>query len=481
MAGVGISFGNSSTFVALNRDGRSEIIANSAGERSTCTTVSFQEGEILTGTPALQMAVRQPQNSVNSLKSMMGCTLDAYPGPKQDCRMDPHADEIIINFSNSTRKGVSTLVKSVFENLKETVDSSLGEGKHDTVITVPVAATPAFQKCITKSATAAGFTVTDLIPEPVAALLHHSTNGDSHGTGHDVVLRIGGATMSVTLVKKVKGVFSIVDHTEERAGGNLFDQSVGKFFCGEFNRKNRCKMEENARSLCKVLKMAKSMKHHLSTLNTTESNIECLFNDTDFVSKLSRPRFETIIQDDLSKISNVVKTFMSKYADLAIDRVILSGGSCRVVKLQTTVTSLFTNSRVISDFPDEVQALGAATHSDILKKFPALASKVDPKADGTVSVPALSAALEVRVGDEVVQVVPQHTPLPHSTEINLPEGPVFCLQVGNKVIAKAELSEDKGQVSLHLEIGEDCSIEGILKDLASNERTSFSVPAPTGA
>ena len=154
------------------------------------------------------------------------------------CRLEEHNGEIIVNFNNVSRKGVSSLAKNVFDNLKETADSALGEAQHDTVIAVPLLATPAFRAILTKCATSAGFNVLDLIPEPIAALLaHHSAAAPENG--NIVVLRIGGTTMSVTLVRAAGGMFSVIDHLDQELGGKMFDQSVGKFLCTDFNRKHR--------------------------------------------------------------------------------------------------------------------------------------------------------------------------------------------------------------------------------------------------
>ena len=135
MSGVGISFGNSCTYVSVCRDGRSETVANSAGERSTATVVAHQEGELLTGTPAAQMTVRQPANTVHSLKSLLACKLENVDIASQACKLEQHGEEIRVNFNNVTRKGVSALVKCVFENLKETADSALGEDKRYLIVT----------------------------------------------------------------------------------------------------------------------------------------------------------------------------------------------------------------------------------------------------------------------------------------------------------------------------------------------------------
>ncbi|XP_063676910.1 heat shock 70 kDa protein 14-like [Bolinopsis microptera] len=482
MSGVGIAFGNSSAFVSVCRDGRSEIVANSAGDRSTATVVAHQEGELLTGTPAVQMTVRQPANTVSSLKSLLACKLESADSASQACKLEQHGEEIIVNFNNATRKGVSALVKCVFENLKETADSALGEDKHDTVISIPLTSSPEFRKTVKNCAISAGLNVLDLIPESVAALLSLDSAAKP-ADGHTAVVRVGGSSMAVTVVKVVAGMYSVVDNTEEKIGGNLFDRSVGKFLCDDFNRKNRCKVEENPRSYSKVLKASKSAKHNLSTLNTAECSIESLFDGMDLISNLSRPRFETLIQNDLNKIKETVQKMVTKHSSISITRVVLTGGTCKVPKVQSIISQLFPESSIVSQAPDEIISLGAATHAGMLSKFPNLSAKSEVEGNGTVGIPLTPSNIEVRVGDVVTQAVAKNTPLPYKTDIELPEGNVIVIEADGKCIAKAEVagSDDKSKVSLHFEILEDCSIEAIIKDSFTNERTAVHIPPPKGA
>lgn len=482
MSGVGISFGNTSAYVSVYRDGRSEIIANSAGERSTATIVAHQEGELLTGTPAVQMMVRQPGNTVQFLKNMLGSKLEAVQDLSQTCKLEQHGDEIVVNFSNVTRKGVSALAKCVFDNLKETADSALGEGRHDTVISVPLTSSTEYRNTITKCAVSAGFNVKDLIPDSIAALLRQD-NTTVPDDGYTAVIRVGGSSMTVTLIRVVAGMYSVIDHAEEKCGGIMFDKSIGKFLCDEFNRKNRCKVEENPRSYSKILKASKSAKHNLSTMNTSECNIESLFDGMDLMTNISRPRFETLIQSNLTQIKDAIQQFVSKHSNVGINRVVLSGGCCRVPKVQSTISSIFPGSTILSQAPDEIDSLGAACHAGIISNFPNMKGKAELEQNGTVGIPLIPSNISVRVGDTVTQAVAQYTPLPYKTDVELPEGNVIAIEAGGKCLAKAEVagSDDKSKVSLHFEILEDCSIEVIIKDCQTSERTTLHIPAPTGA
>ena len=485
MSGVGISFGNTNAYISVYRGERSEIIANSAGERSTTTLVGHLEGELLTGGPAVQMSSRQPANTVTCLKSMIGRSLEVVKDTIiQPCKLEEHAGEIIVNFGNVTRKGVSALVKCVFDNLKETADSALGEDSHEAVIAVPLSSSTIFTNTIKKCATAAGFNVVDIVPDPLAALLHHDDNGNGPPPdGYNTVIRIGGYSMSFTIIRVISGIYSVVDHVDTNIGGILFDKSVGKFLCEDFNRRNKCKVEENPRSFSKILKAAKSAKHNLSTLNTAECNIESIYDGIDLVTNLSRPRFETLIQNDLNRIKQVIQDKLSQHSDISVRRVILSGGSCKVPKVQALMSNIFPDSVILGHTPDEEVSLGAACHFGTFSRYLNVKQKMEIRPDGTVSIPVCPTDIAVRVGESSTEAFAKNTPLPCKVDVDLPEGNIIKIEANGKCLVKAAIpaTEEKAKILLHLEMLEDLSIEGIIKDLSNNERTSFSLPGSAGA
>merc|ERR1719354_137400 len=136
-----------------------------------------------------------------------------------------------------------------------------------------------------------------------------------------------------------------------------------------------------------------------------------------------------------------------------MNRVVLSGGTCKVPKVQSTISQLFPDSTIISQAPDEIISLGAATHAGMVSKFPDLSGKTELEGNGTVGIPLTPSSIEVRVGDTVTEAVPKHTPLPYKTDIEFPEGNIIVIEADGKCIAKAEMagSDDKSKVSLHFE------------------------------
>lgn len=483
MSGVGISFGNSTASIAVCRDGRSDVVANDAGERATATNVACLENEILTGTPATQLHSRQPQNVVRCLKSLLGQRLEGVnaAGAKQNCKLDEHNNEIIVNFS-TCRKSVSSLTKDAFTHIKATADSALGGSEHETVIGVPLNSSAQFKDALSKSATAAGFKVLGTLPEPLAAVLAY--DGDkAPEDGNTVVFRVGGSSTSATLIKSISGCYSVTKHLEEVVGGNQLDEALGKYLISEFDRKYKCSMSENTRSVNKILRAANLVKHNLSTVQTSECNVESVYEGMDLQTNVSRPRFETLAQGGLDKFVGVLKDLLSKSEGVIVSRVIFTGGSCRIAKLQSLVKSILPEAAVLSHIPSqEVLAQGLAQHAYNLLQNPAISNN-DSEEDGTVPITLCPCDINVRVGETVTKVISRNTPLPTTAEVAFTGGDKVSLEADSVSIASIALpaSEDKSSLSIHIEVFEDCSVEAILKDVNTSERATIHVPAPAAS
>ena len=70
---IGIDLGTTNSVVAIVEGGEPKVIINEEGARVTPSVVAFtKEGEILVGGPAKRQAVVNPENTVFSVKRLMG-------------------------------------------------------------------------------------------------------------------------------------------------------------------------------------------------------------------------------------------------------------------------------------------------------------------------------------------------------------------------------------------------------------------------
>ena len=473
MSGFGISFGNTSAYVALTQNGSSDVIANSAGERSTSTVVACEDGEILTATPALQMQTRQPQNAVSCLKNLIQPEKYHLACKGQACKFEQEKDDVIVNFQNSNQKSAKLLIDAIFQNLKETADSSLGSVKHEAVIAVPYKSTQKYRDMINSCAEDSGFTVVDMVPEHIAALLYYEP--DTSSCSSVLVVRVGGQSSDVSLIEVAGGLYSVINYKEEFIGGTKFDKEVGKFLCNDFNKKHHVRIDQNVKSVSKLLKSAKEAKHMLTQCNRCECRVESLYDGIDMVLPLSRPRFETIIQSDLDKLLDTITEATKDYADVSISKVVLCGSGSLVSKLQSLVKERFPQAQILNKAPGEVVAIGCAKHLYSLQKYSPVLSKIELNEDKTVSMPTIAAPVSVMVDEKTSLLVPKGVPLPYQGVHHIKGGNVFSILYGDNTLVEAEIPDCDSELSLQFDFLQNGSLELIVKDDVTGERSVIEV------
>ena len=141
---IGIDLGTTNSVVAVMEGGNPTVIANSEGSRTTPSVVAFSKsGERLVGITAKRQAVVNPENTVYSVKRLMGRRFDdsetkrttdmvSYhiaEGPNHDARVSiPNKNKVY------TPQEISAMVLG---KLKSDAEAYLGEPVTQAVITVP--------------------------------------------------------------------------------------------------------------------------------------------------------------------------------------------------------------------------------------------------------------------------------------------------------------------------------------------------------
>ena len=70
---IGIDLGTTNSCVALMDGGKSKVIENSEGDRTTPSIIAYSnEGETLVGQPAKRQAVTNPSNTLFAIKRLIG-------------------------------------------------------------------------------------------------------------------------------------------------------------------------------------------------------------------------------------------------------------------------------------------------------------------------------------------------------------------------------------------------------------------------
>ncbi|XP_034382614.1 heat shock 70 kDa protein 14 isoform X1 [Cyclopterus lumpus] len=481
MAAIGVHFGYTCACAAIFKDGRADVVANDAGDRVTPAVVSYRATEQIVGIAAKQGRVRNAANTIVKVKQVLGRSFD-------DPETQAHKTETKCQVVNRQEKpyyeitagdhpeyvSPEEVAKLIFRKMKETAQSALGSDVTEAVITVPFEFAHAQKRALREAAEAAGFHVLRLIHEPAAAMLAYNI-GQECSSGkryrlllnafimiskhihskphalmdlhrvdsHVLVYKLGGTSLSVTVLQVNGGVFRVIStHTDNSIGGESFTEALAQHLATEFKRTFKHDVSTNARAMMKLMTGADMAKHTLSTLESANCFVDSLHDGIDFECKVSRARFELLCFALFNKSIQPIRPLLEE-AGLStkdINKVVLCGGSGRIPRLQQMIRETFPDVELLSSAPpDEVIAVGAALEAGLLVGKDSLAPEEESV---TVDVSATDILVKEvdESGAEVFTVLlPSGTPLPARRQHVLSGGgelSSLCLEIYQRSVTE---------------------------------------------
>lgn len=376
MSAVGIDLGTTYSCVGVWRNGAVEIIANDQGNRTTPSYVAFNDEERLVGEAAKNQAAMNPKNTVFDAKRLIGRKFtDAsvqsdkkhWPfqvvadGDKPVIRVHCKGEE-----KTFTPEQISSMVLS---RMADTASSYLGETVRDVVVTVPAYFNDSQRQATKDAGTIAGLNVLRIINEPTAAALAYGMDKRA-GERHVLIFDLGGGTFDVSLVSIEDGVFEVkATDGDTHLGGEDFDQRMMEYLMAEFKRKHRRDMSTSDRSIRRLRTACERAKRTLSSTTQASIEIDSLYDGIDFVSTITRARFESMCEEyfrnTLRPVENVLRE--AKMSKSQVDEVVLVGGSTRIPKIQQLLSEFFNGKELCKSVnPDEAVAYGAAVQAAII-------------------------------------------------------------------------------------------------------------------
>ena len=375
---IGIDLGTTYSVVGIYRNGKTEIIANDQGNRTTPSYVAFTEEERLIGEAAKNQAVRNVENTIYDAKRLIGrnfsdketqddvkrFTFDVVQGENDK-------PLIAARFQNKDKKfrpeEISSMVLTHMKNIAETY---LGEDVKDAVITAPAYFNDAQRQATKDAGIIAGLNVLRIINEPTAAAIAYGLNDKSNKEKNILIFDCGGGTQDVSLLTIDDGLFEVKSTAgDTHLGGEDFDNILVDHFTREFKRKHKKDLRTNNRAIRRLKTACEKAKRVLSS--TTKANIELdsLYEGIDFNTSLTRARFENLcgllFQKCLEPVQKVLLDAQVSKKD--IDDIVLVGGSTRIPKIQKLLSEYFNGKELCKSInPDECVAYGAAVQAAIL-------------------------------------------------------------------------------------------------------------------
>jgi molecular chaperone DnaK len=374
---IGIDLGTTNSVVAIMEGGEPVVIPNQEGSRITPSVVGFTDkGEILVGQVAKRQAITNPENTVYSVKRLIGRKYDSEEVSRAIKRLPYKVVKAANGDAHVEIRGKvyspAEISAKILLKLKQAAEDYLGEKVTEAVITVPAYFNDA-QRQDTKNAGAiAGLNVLRIINEPTAASLAYGL--DRKKEEKIAVYDLGGGTFDISILEIGEGVFEVKStNGDTYLGGDDFDLKVMDYLVDEFKKENGIDLKKDKMALQRLKEAAEKAKIELSTALETEINLPFITADQTgpkhLVMKLSRPKLEQLVDDLVQNSIGPVKKALddASVSTKEIDEVVLVGGQTRMPKVQEVVRTFFGKEPHKGVNPDEVVAIGAAIQGGVLK------------------------------------------------------------------------------------------------------------------
>lgn len=499
---IGIDLGTTNSVVAVIEGGKPVIIENAEGGRTTPSTVAFtKKGERLVGLLAKRQAVTNPENTIFSVKRLIGrrysdeevqkskkyLPFKLVPGGHTDVKIE----------AKGKAYSPQEISAMILQKLKKSAEDHIGEKIDDAVITVP-AYFDDNQREATKSAgKIAGLNVLRIINEPTAAAFAYGF--DKIKNEKVAVYDLGGGTFDISILDiGEEGVYEVKSTNGNTfLGGDDFDQEIIDWLVVGFKKDNGIDLKNDQMALQRLKEAAEKAKCELSSSLETEINLPFITADASgpkhLTVTLTRAKLEQLtaelIESTIEPCHKALKDAKLKAED--IDEVILVGGQTRMPKVQETVKRIFGKEANKGINPDEVVAMGAAIQAGILGgevKKDILLLDITP----------LSLGIET-LGGVATKLIERNTTIPTS------KSQIFSTAADNQTVVdinvlQGERSMAKDDTSLgrfqlvgiplaprgipQIEVTFDIDANGIVnvkaKDLGTQKEQKITITASTG-
>ena len=475
---IGIDLGTTNSCISVVEGGKSVVIINSEGQRTTPSVVAFtKDGQRLVGAAALRQSAVNSDRTVISVKRQMGSAWRKN-----------------IDGKAYSPQEISAMI---LRKMKEEAEKYIGESVTEAVITVPAYFNDIQRQATKDAGKIAGLNVKRIINEPTAAALAYGL--DNGAAQKIMVYDLGGGTFDVSIIEIGDGVIEVLaTNGDNHLGGDDFDERIVDHLVKEINKNNKGDVTKDVASMRRLKEAAESAKKELSLVNSTVINLPYLSlsknNVINFEYTLTRDVFNTLTKDLVERTALPVKNALNDAGIAAseLGRVLLVGGSTRIPAVQEKVRALTGKEPSKNINPDECVAQGAAIQGEALSGG-ALEIYGGGSSILLLDVIPLSLSIET-VGGVATRLVERNTTLPvHYSQIFSTAAPyqrnvdIHVLQGerpmarDNKTIGKFRLNGIKAAPAgvPQIEVTFDIDANGILrvsaKDLDTGKEQSITI------
>jgi molecular chaperone DnaK len=413
---LGIDLGTTNSCMSVIEAGEEVVVENSEGGRITPSVVatSSKNGERYVGQSAKRQAVTNPENTIFSIKRLMGRKFsDAEV--QHDSKLMPFKVTAAANGDAHVVMGGKSysppeISAMILQKMKQDAEAKLGEKITQAVITVPAYFNDSQRQATKDAGRIAGLEVLRIVNEPTAAALAYGLDKKKDET--IAVFDLGGGTFDISILQLGDGVIEVKStNGDTHLGGDDFDQRIIDWIAAEFKREHSVDLKQDRMALQRLKEAAEKAKIELSAVVQTEINLPFITADAGgpkhLVMTLTRAKLEQLVADLIERTAEPCKQAMTDAGVKAsdIDEVVLVGGQTRMPAVAEKVKQLFGREPGKGVNPDEVVAIGAAIQAGVLKG--------DVRDVLLLDVTPLTLGIET-LGAVMTPLIPRNTTIPAS-------------------------------------------------------------------
>jgi len=364
---IGIDLGTTNSLIAyIDEENQSRVINDTGKGILVPSIIHFHpSGDVIVGNDAKPYLISDPQNTIFSVKRLLGQSYKDIEGYKDFFSykvIDDDTDRIVkIKVGDKFFTPIE-LSAMILRELKDRAEHALKTPVNKVVITVPAYFNDAQRQATRDAGKIAGLDVLRIVNEPTAASLAYGIGLNPDDEQTIAVYDLGGGTFDVSILKIQNGIFEVLSTNGDTfLGGDDFDRVIIDYWLKNLELDAQSVMNDT--SLAQSFRLAaEEAKIALSTQNIYQTSVN------EYSCAINRATFEELIKPLVDKTiaccDSAIKDAGITIAD--VHQVVMVGGSTRTPFVKKSVSQFFHKEVNDTINPDEVVALGAAIQADVL-------------------------------------------------------------------------------------------------------------------